>query len=122
MIFTFMPLIWAAGGDILVDDGKHATLDTPQMREAIDALSRPGREGLRPRRRRQRQRRQLPRRFTNGKIGQQSLGAFAIGNLVKNYPEIDFGVTFIPGNEGGPSSFAGGDNFVVTGAGPGRRR
>ena len=52
--------------------------------------------------------------FTNGKIGQQSLGAFAIGTLVTQHPDIDFGVTLIPGIEGGPSSFAGGDNFVIT--------
>ena len=34
--------------------------------------------------------------ITNGKIGQQSLGAFAIGTLVTQHPEIDFGVTLIP--------------------------
>ena len=114
MIFTFTPLIWASGADILSEDGTHR-----DARHAADAqgdrlLPRHGREGPRARRRRQRQRRQLPRRFTNGKIGQQSLGAFAIGTLVTQYPDIDFGVTLIPGNEGGPSSFAGGDNFVIT--------
>ncbi|MDX1060960.1 extracellular solute-binding protein [Sinorhizobium medicae] len=113
MIFTFTPLTWGAGADILSADGKTATLDTPQMRKAVDiyrnmiakdlvpagAASDNGVNFL---------------SFTNGKIGQQSLGAFAIGTLVTQHPEIDFGVTLIPGVDGKPSSFAGGDNFVVT--------
>lgn len=113
MIFTFTPLVWGAGADILSEDGKTATLDTPQMRKAVEiyrnlvakdtvpagAASDNGVNFL---------------SITNGKIGQQSLGAFAIGTLVTQHPEIDFGVTLIPGVDGKPSSFAGGDNFVVT--------
>jgi multiple sugar transport system substrate-binding protein len=53
-------------------------------------------------------------KFLSGKIGQQSLGAFAIGTLITQHPEIEFGVTLIPGVDGKPSSFAGGDNIVVT--------
>ncbi len=113
MIFTFTPLTWGAGADILSADGKTATLDTPQMRKAVDyyrdmvkkdlvpasAASDNGANFL---------------TFTNGKIGQQSLGAFAIGTLVTEHPDINFGVTLIPGVDGNPSSFAGGDNFVIT--------
>ncbi|WP_337271185.1 ABC transporter substrate-binding protein [Oryzifoliimicrobium ureilyticus] len=113
MIFTFTPLIWGAGADILSEEGKKATLDTPQMRKAVDiyrnlvakdtvpagAASDNGVNFL---------------SITNGKIGQQSLGAFAIGTLVTQHPEINFGVTLIPSVDGKPSSFAGGDNFVVT--------
>ena len=39
-IFTFMPLIWASGGDILSEDGSKATLDSPQLRGAIDLYRR----------------------------------------------------------------------------------
>ncbi len=117
MIFTFTPLVWGAGVDILSEDGKTATLDTPQMRKAIDAYRGMVEKDL------------VPAgaasdngtnflSFTNGKIGQQSLGAFAIGTLVTQYPDIDFGVTLIPGIEGGPSSFAGGDNLVITKGSP----
>ena len=52
--------------------------------------------------------------FATDNIGLSPIGAFAIGNLVKNYPTVEFGVTFIPGKDGGKASFAGGDNFVVT--------
>ncbi|MBW9050934.1 ABC transporter substrate-binding protein [Rhizobium mesosinicum] len=113
MIFTFTPLVWGAGADILSEDGKTATLDTPQMRKAVgyyrdmvkkdlvpaSAASDNGTNFL---------------SFTNGKIGQQSLGAFAIGTLVTQYPDINFGVTLIPSVDGKTSSFAGGDNFVIT--------
>lgn len=113
MIFTFTPLVWGAGADILSEDGKTATLDTPQMRKAVGfyrdmvkkdlvpagAASDNGSNFL---------------SFTNGKIGQQSLGAFAIGTLVTSHRDINFGVTLIPGVDGKPSSFAGGDNFVIT--------
>ncbi|MBB3387621.1 multiple sugar transport system substrate-binding protein [Rhizobium sp. BK275] len=113
MIFTFTPLVWGAGVDILSEDGKTATLDTPQMRKAVgyyrdmvkkdlvpaSAASDNGTNFL---------------TFTNGKIGQQSLGAFAIGTLVTQYPDINFGVTLIPSVDGKASSFAGGDNFVIT--------
>ena len=61
--FTFMPLVWASGGDILVDGGKRATLDTPQMRDAIELLSRHRRQGLHPEERQDRFRRQLLRRL-----------------------------------------------------------
>ncbi|ARO32003.1 sugar ABC transporter substrate-binding protein [Rhizobium sp. YTUHZ045] len=113
MIFTFTPLVWGAGADILSADGKTATLDTPQMRKAVDIYRNMVKKDL------------VPAgaasdngtnflTFTNGKIGQQSLGAFAIGTLVTQHPEINFGVTLIPGVDGKPSSFAGGDNFVIT--------
>ena len=113
MIFTYTPLVWGAGADILSEDSKTATLDTPQMRKAVEiyrnlvakdtvpagSASDNGVNFL---------------TFTNGKIGQQSLGAFAIGTLVTQYPNINFGVTLIPSVDGKTSSFAGGDNFVVT--------
>ncbi|MBB4479339.1 ABC transporter substrate-binding protein [Rhizobium etli] len=113
MIFTFTPLVWGAGADILSADSKTATLDTPEMRKAVDIYRNMVKKDL------------VPAgaasdngtnflTFTNGKIGQQSLGAFAIGTLVTQHPEINFGVTLIPGVDGKPSSFAGGDNFVIT--------
>ena len=52
--------------------------------------------------------------FAGGNIGISPSGAFAIGALNTQYPNVDYGVTFLPGKDGGWSSFAGGDNFVVT--------
>ncbi|MCQ1856272.1 extracellular solute-binding protein, partial [Neorhizobium galegae] len=110
---TVTPRVWGSGADIRSAHSKAATLDTPQMRQAIDIYRNMVKKDL------------VPAgaasdnganflSFTNGKIGQQSLGAFAIGSLVTEHPDINFGVSLNPGATGGTSSFAGGDNFVVT--------
>lgn len=112
--FTFMPLIWASGGDILVEDGRRATLDTPQMHEAINFYRDLVAKGYVPESAKTDSGKNFFGGFATDNIGLSPIGAFAIGNLVKNYPEVEFGVTFIPGKEGGQASFAGGDNFVVT--------
>jgi len=113
--FTFMPLIWASGGDILVDGGKRATIDTPQMHDAIDFYRDLVAKGYVPESAKTDSGKNFFGGFATDKVGLAPIGAFAIGNLVKNYPTVEFGVTFLPGKEGGKASFAGGDNFVVTG-------
>ena len=112
--FTFMPLIWASGGDILVDDGKKATLDSPQMHDAINFYRDMVAKGYVPESAKTDSGKNFFGGFATDNIGISPIGAFAIGNLVKNYPSVDFGVTFIPGETGGKASFGGGDNFVVT--------
>ena len=111
-IFTFTPYIWASGGDILSADGKKVTIDTPQMRDALSFHHGMIEKGL------------LPEgsgsdtgsnflSFGNGNIGISGLGAFAIG-VFSSKPDLDYGVTLIPGENGGASSFLGGENLVVT--------
>ena len=51
--------------------------------------------------------------IARGLVEQKRL-ATVIGTLVTQHPEINFGVTLIPSVDGKTSSFAGGDNFVVT--------
>ncbi|MGF6232252.1 multiple sugar transport system substrate-binding protein [Inquilinus ginsengisoli] len=113
-IFTFTPLIWASGGDILTEDGSKATLDTPQMRDAIAFYRSMVGKGLVPEGARTDTGSNFFAAFARGNIGLAPSGAFAIGALNTQYPDIDYGVTFLPGKTGGWSSFAGGDNFVVT--------
>ena len=113
-IFTFTPLIWASGGDILTEDGSKATLDTPQMRDAIAFYRDMVKKGLVPEGARTDTGSNFFAAFARGNIGLAPSGAFAIGALNTQFPDIDYGVTFLPGKTGGWSSFAGGDNFVVT--------
>lgn len=113
-IFTFTPLVWASGGDILTGDGGKATLDTPQMRDAIAFYRDMVKKGLVPEGARTDTGANFFAAFARGNIGLAPSGAFAIGALNTQYPDIDYGVTFLPGKTGGWSSFAGGDNFVVT--------
>ncbi|MCX5579936.1 ABC transporter substrate-binding protein [Kaistia terrae] len=113
-IFTFTPLIWASGGDILSADGSKATLDTPQMRDAIALYRGMVEKGLVPEGAKTDSGANFFAAFAGGNIGITPSGAFAIGALNTQYKDIDYGVTFLPGKDGGSSSFAGGDNFVVT--------
>lgn len=112
-IFTFTPLVWASGGEILVDDGAKATLETPQMMGAVDFYRSLVAGGMVP----ASARTDTGSDFlsiVSGRIGLQSIGASQIGTLVNRYPEVHFGVTLIPGRDGGGSSFVGGNNMVVT--------
>jgi multiple sugar transport system substrate-binding protein len=117
-IFTFTPLIWASGGDILSEDGSKATLDTPQMRDAIALYRGMVEKGLVPEGAKTDTGANFFASLATGNVGISPSGAFAIGALNTQYPDIDYGVTFLPGKDGGSSSFAGGDNFVVTKGSP----
>ncbi|SHE99034.1 multiple sugar transport system substrate-binding protein [Kaistia soli DSM 19436] len=113
-IFTFTPLVWASGGSVLSDDGSKATLNDPKLREAIDFYRDMIKKGLVPEGAQTDTGANFFAAFAGGNIGISPSGAFAIGALNTQYKDIDYGVTFLPGKDGGWSSFAGGDNFVVT--------
>ena len=112
LAFTFNPFIWALGGDSLSADGTKATVSSPACREAIAFYRDLFQNGC------------IPEsaatdaggnRFTGflaGKVGYMCAGTFMIGVLLNNHPDVDFGVTPIPGKDGGFATFAGGDNIV----------
>ena len=52
--------------------------------------------------------------FKTGKIGVQGTGGFLLSELKKDAPNLNFGVTFLPGvKEGQVSSFVGGDVVAI---------
>jgi multiple sugar transport system substrate-binding protein len=55
--------------------------------------------------------------FETGKIGIQGTGGFAISTLKKDKPDMNFGITFIPGmKDGQASAFVGGDVIAIPAA------
>lgn len=114
-VFTFMPYVWASGGDILNADGTQATISpNPVLKNALtfyrnmwqagdvpaSAKADPGTDFFTP--------------FTTGKVGMQGAGAFSVGTLKQQYPNIHFGVAPLPSQDGSTtSSFAGGDVIGV---------
>lgn len=113
--FTFLPFVWAQGGDIFSGDGRTATLDTPEMRAAIDLYRGLIERGDVPEGAETENGSTWLSTFASGTVGIQPLGAFAIGALNADHPEIDYGVTPIPSPDGSStSSFGGGDNLVVS--------
>jgi multiple sugar transport system substrate-binding protein len=113
-VFEFAPHVWASGGDVLSEDGTKATLDTPQVTEALQFYRDLWSDGSVPSAAKNDAGTQQVPLFTSGKVGMVTLGAFAIPTMEK--AKINFGVTPIPGKDGGQASFAGGDVIsVITG-------
>ncbi len=111
--FTFAPLIWASGGDILSDDGATATLTDPNVAAALDFYRQMWADGLMPPGAQADTGTDFANAFPTGKIGMTGSGAFAISQIKNDHPEINFGVTFLPGQNDGQSSFAGGDSIGI---------
>lgn len=112
-IFTFAPYIFASGGEVLSPDGRKALLDTPPVRKALSLYRRMWEAGLMPSGAKTDSGASFISAFFTGKVGMIGSGAFSIGLLKKEHPEIDFGVGYLPGEQGGWSSFAGGDSIGI---------
>jgi multiple sugar transport system substrate-binding protein len=110
-VFEFAPHIWASGGDVLSEDGSKATLDSPQVTEALQFYKDMWTDGSVPSAAKNDAGTQQTPLFSSGKVGMVTLGAFAIPSIEK--AKINFGVTPIPGKDGDKSSFAGGDVISV---------
>ncbi len=110
-VFTFWPSVWAAGEQIMNDDGTASTIDTEAMVETFriwgelvdqDVTNPP----------------------TKGEQGPTWTGFFGEGNIgVMPMPsttlglqpeDMDIGVAPIPGPEGGESTFVGGDIIGIS--------
>lgn len=111
--FTFLPLIWASGGDVLSEDGSKATLTDPNVKAALEFYRKMWVEKLIPEGAKVDTGADFLGAFTTGKIGMVGSGAFSISVLKKDHPEIEFGISYLPGQKGGYSSFAGGDSIGI---------
>ncbi|MBB3329094.1 ABC transporter substrate-binding protein [Microlunatus antarcticus] len=110
-VFEFAPHVWASGGDVLSEDGKQAQLGSPAVTDALGLYRGMWEDGsVSSASKNDGGTQQIPL-FTSGKVGMITLGAFAIPSIEK--AKINFGVTPIPGKDGGTASFAGGDVISV---------
>lgn len=111
--FTYLPLMWASGGDVLSADYTKATLTNPAVKSALEFYKKMWDEKLIPEGAKVDAGENFFAAFSTGKIGMVGSGAFSIASLKKDYPNINFGIAFLPGQNGGKSSFAGGDSIGV---------
>lgn len=111
--FTFLPYIWASGGDVLNTDGTQATFTDPHVKAALAFYHRLWAEGQIPQSTKVDTGTDWFTGFTAGKVGMVGAGAFELSTLKAKYPNINFGVTPLPGENGGTSSFAGGDTIGI---------
>jgi multiple sugar transport system substrate-binding protein len=112
--FTMLPYAWADGGDILNATGTKATVSSwGALKQALSFYHRLWTEKLVSPGAKSDNGSTWFNGFQAGKVGMTGGGAFEISTLKAQYPKIDFGVTYIPGQNGGYSSFAGGDVIGV---------
>lgn len=111
--FTFLPLIWASGGDVLSADGKTATMTSPIVKEAMAFYQRLWANKQIPQAAQVDNGTNFTNAFATGKIGIVGSGALAIAGIKQQFPQLDFGITYLPGMNGGTASFSGGDVIGV---------
>jgi multiple sugar transport system substrate-binding protein len=113
-IFTYAPLMWAQGVKVEPKDAGDEPLTgdavKPTLQWARDLVA----SGQTPPSARAENGENFAKVFTSGKIGMMGHGNFIIGELAKNNPGMDYGISCLPGAKAGQSSsFAGGDIVVI---------
>ncbi|WP_043673197.1 ABC transporter substrate-binding protein [Clavibacter michiganensis] len=112
LIFGFTPLIWGGGGDVLSADGRTATLDSPEVTEGLELLRGMWTDGSMPSLARTDAGPNTATAFQQGTVGMIADGTATMGSLVAG-GKVDFGVTPLPGKDGGSASFGGGDTLAI---------
>ena len=113
-IFTSSPMMVAAGSKILPANAKDDALTGEGVKDVLEAFKAMWNEGLIPKSAQADNGANFTSVFKTGKIGIQGTGGFLLSELKKNAPNLDFGVTFLPGaKEGQVSSFVGGDVVAI---------
>jgi multiple sugar transport system substrate-binding protein len=114
LMFTMMPYAWANGGQWLNEDGTTAELDDPKTVEAVQFFVDMINDGLVPPGTATYSYDDFQNGFKQEKIAMMTTGNFVVSDLTTNFPEIDFGVALIPGQDGESfSAFAGGDLIAI---------
>jgi multiple sugar transport system substrate-binding protein len=111
-IFGFTPLIWASGGDVLSEDGRTATLDSPEVAEGLQLLRDMWTDGSIPSLAQTDNGPNSSTAFQAGNVGMLADGTATLATLVRA-GTVDFGVAPLPGRDGGSASFGGGDNLAI---------
>lgn len=115
--YTYLPQLWAAGGDVIDYTTHQATMvSDPMVKEAFQYYKTMWDEGLMPEGAKAEDGSTWITTFASGNIGIQPLGGgWGIRGVIENNPELNFGVTALPGKEAGQfSSFGGGDTIAVS--------
>lgn len=113
-VFTFLPLIWAAGGDILSADGSTATLTSPAVAAALGFYRAMWAAKVIPPSSRNDGAENTIATPASGKVGMWLGGAYTITGVRRLSPNMELGATFLPGEKPGQwASFAGGDSIAI---------
>ena len=113
-IFTTSPMMVAAGSKILPANGNEEALTGEGVKDVLETFKEMWAEGLVPKSAQADNGANFTGEFKTGKIGIQGTGGFLLSELKKDVPNLDFGVTFLPGvKDGQVSAFVGGDVVAI---------
>ena len=113
-VFTYWPSIWAAGGEVMNEDGTESTINSPEAIEVFEtyrslweddvveptAINEPGD--------------QWTGFFPEGSIGVMPMPSTTLGTVSEALGDDVVGVAPIPGVDGGESTFVGGDSIGIS--------
>jgi multiple sugar transport system substrate-binding protein len=113
-IFTFAPMIWASGGKIEPAECGDEALVGENIQEVLEWARMMHQEGQIDPAAQPENGETFAEVFGSGKVGIMGTGNFNVVLAKEQNPDIDLGVTLIPGLESGEvASFAGGDIVTV---------
>ena len=113
-IFASSPMMVAAGSKILPANGNDEALTGDGVKTVLEHYKEMWKEGLIPKSAQADNGSDFTSVFKTGKVGIQGTGGFLLSELKKDVPDLNFGVTFLPGvKEGQVSSFVGGDVVAI---------
>lgn len=114
--FTMYPEIWASGGQVLSGAGtshQTATLTTsPPVKALLSFYHQMWADGLIPPSAKTSDVSTWLTPFESNKVGMEAIGSFAVATL-KQDKSLQFNLSYLPGEDGGYSSYAGGDEIAI---------
>ncbi|MFE7073640.1 ABC transporter substrate-binding protein [Streptomyces sp. NPDC057620] len=110
-VFTWWPSIWAAGDEVLNEEGTAATLDSATAKQVYAAYRGWVRDDIVAPGARDETGTTWTGVFPKGKVGVMPMPSTTLGLMPK---DLDLGVAPIPGPDGGKSTFVGGDAIGIS--------
>lgn len=112
--FLWAPFMWAAGGQTFNADMTGTEFDSPPALSAAKLWVDMYKAGLSPAEAVSGTWGDVEGLFTSGKAGMLLSGPYMVGLMADQFPEVEYGITLIPGPETGQtSSFVGGDGMSI---------
>ncbi|GAA3339077.1 sugar ABC transporter substrate-binding protein [Amorphoplanes nipponensis] len=110
-VFTWFPMIWASGADVLADEGRKSLLDGPAAQQVYATWRNLQKAGAIAPGAKDETGATWVAAFQQGKIGVMPYPATLLPTAART---VDVGVTPIPGVDGGMSTFVGGDGIGIS--------
>lgn len=115
--FLWAPFMWAAGGKTFDDEITGTQFDSQPAIDAASLWVDMYKAGLAPAESVSGTWGDVEGLFTSGKSGFLLSGPYMVDLMASNFPELEYGITLIPGPETGmTSSFVGGDGMSIINA------